>query len=82
MKQPVDEFAIIQNRWYGQYLDASFQQSTAEAEVALCGQRRAAALARLRDDGWTVAAIASAAGLTKRRVSQLIRRGRARRLTW
>jgi hypothetical protein len=76
MKQPVDEFAILQNPWWGQYFDASFEQQQSEVSLALCAARRAAALARLRDDGWPVAAIAAAAGLTTRRVCQLIRRGR------
>jgi hypothetical protein len=78
MKHPVDEFAIHLNSWYGAYLDASVQQQTAEVAVALLAARRGAALARLRDEGWPLSVIASAAGLTPRRVCQLIARDRGR----
>lgn len=77
MKQPaVDEFAIHLNRWWGQFLDASVEQQTAEAAVALCAAQRAYALAQLHAEGWSLAVIAEAAGLTKRRVCQLIARDR------
>jgi hypothetical protein len=80
MKQPVDEFAILQNPWWGQYFDASFEQQQSEVSLALCAARRAAALARLHASGWSLAEIADAAQLTRTRVWQLIardRRGRA-----
>jgi hypothetical protein len=76
MKHPVDEAAILQNHWYGQFLDASVEQQTAEVAVALLAARRGAALARLRDEGWPLAVIAEAAGLTTRRICQLIARDR------
>ncbi len=80
MKQVVDEFAILQTPAWGAFLDASVEQQQAEVSLALCAVRRAEALARLHDEGWTMAQIADAARLTPTRVWQLItrdRRGRA-----
>jgi len=79
MRQVVDDFAILQTRWYGQFLDASVQQQTAEVALALTAARRATALAELHDDGWSLAAIAEACGLTRTRVCQLIARDRRAR---
>ncbi len=76
MKQSVDEYAILQNPWWGAYQDALFGSQLAEAELTLCAGRRAYALARLHEDGWTLAAIAGAAGLTATRVWQLVSRDR------
>jgi hypothetical protein len=76
MKQQVDEFAIMQNQWWGQYFDASVLQQQSEVSLELCAARRATALARLHADGYSLAQIAGAAGLTPRRVCQLIARDR------
>jgi hypothetical protein len=80
MKQLDDDFAILQNRWWGEYLDALMEQQSAEIALAMCAARRAAALARLSDDGWSTVAIADAAQLSRQRVWRMItrdRRGRA-----
>ena len=79
MAQPVDEYAIMLNPWFGQYTDASFEQQQAEVSLALTAASRAAALAKLHDDGWSLAAIAEACGLTRTRVCQLIARDRRAR---
>jgi hypothetical protein len=77
MKRVVDEHAMLLNRWLGQYQDADFGSHTAQAELALCAHRRAAALVGLHDvDGYSLAQIAQAVGLTRARVCQLIGRGR------
>jgi hypothetical protein len=76
MKQPDDEFAIYQNPHWGRYLDALLEQQTAEVSLSLCAARRAEALARLRDDGWTLVAIADAAQLSRQRVWRMITRDR------
>ena len=73
MAQPVDEYAIMLNPWFGQYTDASFEQQQAEVSLALTAASRAAALAKLHDDGWSLAAIAEACGLTRTRVCQFDR---------
>ncbi len=79
MKQPVDDFAILQTRWWGEYLDALLESQQAEVALMLCAARRAAALARLRDDGWSMAQIADAAQLSRERVWQLVSRDRCGR---
>jgi hypothetical protein len=77
MKQVVDEHAMLLNRWLGQYQDADFGSHLAQTELALCAHRRAAALVGLHDlDGYSLAQIAGAVGLTRARVCQLIARGR------
>jgi hypothetical protein len=79
MKNLDDEFRLLQTPWWGAYLDASVQQEQAEVALALCAALRAAALARLHDDGWSMAAIADAAQLSRQRVCRMIirdRRGR------
>jgi lambda repressor-like predicted transcriptional regulator len=57
-----------------------FGSQLAETELALSAARRAHALARLHDDGWSMAAIADAAGLTPTRVWRLITRDRRGRV--
>ena len=79
MKPPVDEFAITLNPWWGQYFDASWEQHQQETALELCAARRAYALARLHDDGFTLAQIAAAAQLTPTRVWQLVTRDRRAR---
>jgi hypothetical protein len=77
MKQQVDEHAVLNNRWLGQYQDADFGSHLAQTELALCAHRRAAALVGLHDvDGYSLGQIAGAVGLTRARVCQLIARGR------
>ena len=34
MAQPVDEYAIMLNPWFGQYTDASFEQQQAEVSLS------------------------------------------------
>jgi hypothetical protein len=79
MKKRVDDFAIMQTRWYGHYLDASVMQQQAEVSLELCAAQRAAALAQLHDEGWSSVVIAEAVRLTSRRVDQLIARDRRAR---
>jgi hypothetical protein len=77
MKQQVDEHAVLNNRWLGQYQDADFGSHLAQTELGLCAHRRAAALVGLHDvDGYSLGQIAAAVGLTRARVCQLIARGR------
>jgi hypothetical protein len=76
MKRPVDEYAILQNPWWGRYVDADFESQQAEASLMLSAAYRARALRCLHDDGWTLAQIAAAAGLTRARVWKLITRDR------
>jgi hypothetical protein len=77
MKQVADEYAIRLNRWFGQYQGADFESSQAEASLLLCAHRRASALVGLHDvDGYSLAQIAGAVGLSRARVCQLIARGR------
>ncbi len=75
-----DDFAIELNPHWGAYLDAVLQSQQAELSLAMCAAQRADALARLHDEGFTMAAIAEAAGLTPTRVWQLITRARRGRV--
>jgi hypothetical protein len=74
-----DELELIGTRWYREYLDALAEQQAAEARVADCAARRAAALARLREQGWSLVQIAQVVHLTRSRVWQLIVRDRRNR---
>jgi hypothetical protein len=74
-----DELELQQNPWYGQYLDALMEQQQAEASLQLSAARRAHALARLQDDGWTQSQIASVVHLSVERVWQIIDRDRRNR---
>jgi DNA-directed RNA polymerase specialized sigma24 family protein len=74
-----DELELQQNPWYGEYLDALLEQQQAEAALQLCAARRAHALARLQEDGWTQSQIASVVHLSVERVWQLVDRDRRNR---